>query len=397
MSKQQLFKRVKPEVIARTIREWNDSKITVENAASVLQVSRPQLYRLRTKWLSSGKGLMAPNCSGGDHSEHWPAECVEHLEKMILSSGEHGPNYALYADELARKFDFRRDRSNVRKYCEVHLKDLLSREFAIVKKRKQRMRRWAKDCFGELVQHDSTPLHLWGTKDARQAIIITKDDATRSVLSCRICERETVIQHFAAMEQMMRVYGTPKAYYTDAFSMFGKEGIDLKSQFGRACCAFGILHQVAPTPEAKGKIERDMRTFQHRLAVVFATEGVTNEEDANKVAYEHCLYWNEHHVHEELGCTPLFAQRKCEEEGRSLMGAAPSEIRMKLFLSMREKRNVELGRRIEFNGKKWSIASTLKKSVVLAIRPLSKEFYVLEEDLDPTINDMPRILARYSF
>lgn len=195
----------------------------------------------------------------------------------------------------------------------------------------------------------------------------------------------------------MRVYGTPKAYYTDAFSMFGKEGIDLKSQFGRACCAFGILHQVAPTPEAKGKIERDMRTFQHRLAVVFATEGVTNEEDANKVAYEHCLYWNEHHVHEELGCTPLFAQRKCEEEGRSLMGAAPSEIRMKLFLSMREKRNVELGRRIEFNGKKWSIASTLKKSVVLAIRPLSKEFYVLEEDLDPTINDMPRILARYSF
>ena len=288
MSRQQLFNRIAPDVIARVLREWNDGSISAQAATAALDVSRPQLYRLKTKWLAQGKtDVLLIGVSGGDHGADWPSECVEHLERMLLASGGHGPNYELYADELERKFGFRRDRSNVRKYCESHFAKLLHRVFPIERRPEEHMRRWARENFGELVQHDSTPLHLWGEAGSRQSIIISKDDATRNVLACRVCERETVVQHFAALEQMIAHVGVPEELYTDGFTMFGAAGVDLRAQFGRACRALGILHGIAPTPQAKGKIERNMRTFRHRLAVVFRTEGVADESHANEVAFEH--------------------------------------------------------------------------------------------------------------
>ena len=398
MSRQQLFNRIAPDVIARVLREWNDGSISAQAATAALDVSRPQLYRLKTKWLAQGKtDVLLTGVSGGDHSADWPSECVEHLERMLLASGGHGPNYELYADELERKFGFRRDRSNVRKYCESHFAKLLHRVFPVERRPEEHMRRWARENFGELVQHDSTPLHLWGEAGSRQSIIISKDDATRNVLACRVCERETVVQHFAALEQMIAHVGVPEELYTDGFTMFGAAGVDLKTQFGRACRALGILHGIAPTPQAKGKIERDMRTFRHRLAVVFRTEGVADESHANEVAFEHYRHWNAKHVHRELGCTPHEARTRCCELGHTRMKVPPAFKKVKLFLSLRERRKVELGGRIDFDGRRWSIARTSRKTVVLAVRPVQREFYVLEDDLDPTSEGLPRTLAKYEY
>ena len=398
MSKNQIHKRVCPEAIARVLRNWNDGTITTAAAMQSLEVSRPQLYRLRTKWLSRGKkNSIRLGVSGGDHSHEWPKECVEHLERMLESSGDHGPDYALYADELDRLYGFRRDRSNVRKYCESHLDKLLRRLFPIERVSEPKARRWQRSRFGELVQHDSTPLHLWGPKDARQTIIMSKDDTTRNVLSCRVCERETLVEHYAALEQMIAHIGVPEALYTDGFTMFGREGEDLKSRFGRVCRAFGILHLVAPTPQAKGKIERDMRTFQHRLAIVFASQGVANAEEGNEIAFDHYRHWNVNHRHRELGCTPYEARCRLSEEGKDATRPPPDFKVVKLYLSLRERRRVEMCTRIEFQGRWWSISKTLRKTVVLAVRPHQKEFYVLEDDLDPTTRAIPRILARYSY
>ena len=398
MNKQQLHKRICPEAIARVLREWNDDKITTKMAMDELELSRPQLYRLRTKWLSRGKKKsIRIGVPGGDHSDAWPTECIEHLTKMLESSGEHGPDYALYADELDRLYGFRRDRSNVRKYCERHFDKLLHKLFPIERKQEPKLRRWQKGMFGELVQHDSTPLRLWGPKDARQTIIISKDDATRNVLACRVCERETLIEHYAALEQMFAHVGIPQTMYTDGFTMFGKEGEDLKSRFGRICRAFGMLHRIAPTPEAKGKVERDMQTFQHRLAIVFASQGVSSQDEANEVAFDHYRHWNSNHRHRELGCTPFEARCRLVEEGKDAMRPPPDFKVVRLYLSLRERRRVELCTRIEFQGRWWTIAKTLRKTVVLAIRPYAGEFYVLEEDLDPTSETIPRILGRFDY
>ncbi len=79
------------------------------------------------------------------------------------------------------------------------------------------------------------------------------------------------------------------------------------------------------------------------------------------------------------------------------MRAPPDFKIVKLWLSLRERRRVELGTRIEFQGRWWTIAKTPKKTVVIAVRAHEKEFYVLEDDLDPTSGTIPRILARYGY
>ena len=84
-------------------------------------------------------------------------------------------------------------------------------------------------------------------------------------------------------------------------------------------------------------------------------------------------------------------------EGRGRMRPVPNEKVLRLFLSMHVPRRVELGCRVDFLGRKWNIAKTLKKTVWLAVRPENRGFYVLEERPDPTHPVVPRILASFRF
>lgn len=396
MKKQQLYTRLGPDAVDRILHRFNDREITIVDAMDALGVGRTQVYNLRTDWLAAGKSASFLTPSGGNRRGDWPPEATEHLKTLIQSSRDDGPNYALYADELARKFDFARDRSSVRKYCETHLMPLLKSVFPMERKKPQdKYRRWEAQSYGELYQHDSTPRHIWGPDGENQGIIASVDDASRKVMAIRICERENLLEHFAMLEESFLRYGLPEAFYTDGFTLFGKEGEDLCSQFGRMCRAFGIGHRIAPTPQAKGKIERAMRTFQHRLVVVLRAEGVDSVSKANEVARAHCDYWNGKHCNEEIGEIPGERAARLVAEGKSRLRPVPNEKVLRLFLSRHEPRRVELGCSVEFMGKKWRISRTLKKTVWLAIRPEGKGFYVLEERPDPTNPVVPRILGKY--
>ncbi|MBP5787414.1 MAG: transposase family protein, partial [Kiritimatiellae bacterium] len=352
-----------------------------------------------TQWLASQKFREFLGLSGGDHAKVWPPECVAHLKTLIESSRDDGPNFELYADELERKFGFKRDRNNIRRFCQANLAELMHDAFPGEPNRRQRpTRRWACACFGELYQHDSTPRHIWGGAGERQSILLSLDDATRKVMACRVCERETVLEHFAMLEESFLRHGLPESIYTDGFSMFGAEGEDLKSQFGRMCRAFGIVHRIAPSPQAKGKIERAMRTFQHRLVVVLRAEGADTPERANDVSARHCDFWNAHHVNEETGSIPDELAARLTAKGRCRLRPAPDPRTLRLYLSQYVARRVESRSRIEFMGRTCPITPTRKQYVWLAVRPLDRGFYVLETKPDPTHPALiPPILGKYRF
>ena len=152
----------------------------------------------RTQWLAAGRNASFLGASGGDHKQAWPEAAVEHLKTLIEASKDDGPNDELYADELARKCGFVRDRSSVRKFCEKNLMPLLRSTFPVERKKPEdKYRRWEAASFGEIYQHDSTPRHIWGPSDARQHVILSLDDASRKVTAQRVCERETLLEHFA--------------------------------------------------------------------------------------------------------------------------------------------------------------------------------------------------------
>jgi hypothetical protein len=192
------------------------------------------------------------------------------------------PNYQLVADELARRFDFVRALSTVAAYVQAHLGPLIPKPEAAPRPR----RRWQRAHLGELWQHDSS-IHTWWPNVDKPVLLLTIDDHSRKIVDGRFVSADTTWSHFQHFRTAFETHGVPAAIYTDALSLFGhtptSDSLDPCSQFQRALTALGVAHLVAPSPQAKGKIERRFGTFQSRLVTLLSYEGVTDYGPANEL------------------------------------------------------------------------------------------------------------------
>ena len=131
-----------------------------------------------------------------------------------------------------------------------------------------RRRRPRRECFGELVQMD-TSIHDWTEGRGESMVLVNMiDDATSRVLS-GFYEGETVEAHLDLLGQWLRRYRRPVALYTDRDSIFeyqskGRGDPDGVTQFGRALEELGIGLILARSPQAKGRVERFFDTAQDR-------------------------------------------------------------------------------------------------------------------------------------
>ena len=250
---------------------------------------------------------------------------------------------------------------------------------------------------GALWQIDSTPIHLFGPEGEMQHLVVIEDDATREIVAIGIFEADSIFAEMAVFREAVLARGLPQAIYTDGFTVFGHEGEDIATAYGRMCRALSVTHQVAPTPQAKGKIERSMRTFQHRVRALvlaaMASSQVTCLTEAVAVARRHIAYWNANHVNATTKLPPAQLYRKCVASGKSLYRAAPSPTLLDLFMARHEKRRVSGGNRIAYRGREYVIASTTRKHVWLVIHP--DRFYVVDRDPLENRTQWPRKLAEY--
>ena len=353
-----------------------------------LQISRTQLYRLRTAWLQDRKAFQ-PKASGGNHRQLWP-EPVEQFLQQILPLSQ-PLNYAFIADQLSRRFDFQRSRSAVAQHIQQQYPSLICQKAPGPKPR----RRWETAAIGELFQHDSSP-HQWWPAAALQNLIFTADDHSRKIIAAGF-QTDTTWNHFCLIRTGLERHGCPANFYTDGLSLFGhssaSDRLDTLSQFQRALSALGINHRVAPSPQAKGKIERLFGTMQKRLVTLFAYEKVQTHEHANQLLAAEITHYNRTHKHSTTGLTPEDAWDKALAEQRSKLRAAPHQKLLDLHFALHIPRRVSSASTIEFLGKTWNITPTQHKNVLIIHHPL-KHFWVVV----PTkrITTWPDILASYS-
>jgi len=151
-----------------------------------------------------------------------------------------------------------------------------------------RQRRARRECFGELVQMD-TSIHDW-TEGRGEAMVLVNmiDDATSRIHS-GFYEGETVEAHLDLLGQWLRRYGRPLALYTDRDSIFeyqskGRGDPDGLTQFGRALQELGIGLILARSPQAKGRVERFFETAQDRWVKEMRLAGVCTRAQANALA-----------------------------------------------------------------------------------------------------------------
>lgn len=389
--KKQLFHRLPANVIAHTLELFNNGSLAWQDAVARLDISRSQLYNLRTSWLANGK-CCSLGVSGGDHKKLWPPEVTDFMRRVLEVDEE--PNYSFIRDELERRFGFLRSSSNIRNHVLKNMGPLLRKP---LKRGPKPRRRWQRKGYGDLLQHDSSP-HQWWPGDKLQILALTIDDATRSIVGARFIDAETTFEHLHHVRSIFQTLGLPNDFYTDGLSLFGHESrkagdTNTLSQFQRALGCLGVSHLVAKDPQSKGKIERQFDFWQKRLPALFRVEGVSTHVEANELLAEQIDWYEHNHICRSTGMTPRQAIEKNCLNGFDCWREAPEESLLKLHLSVHHERVVSRANQVSFLGRQWDITPCGLKRVYIVQQP--DRFWVIATKPTPQTPQWPDILAEY--
>jgi hypothetical protein len=382
-NKSQLAKRLTPEFLTQSLAAFHRGELDALTAAGLLEISRAHLFRLRHAWLRQ-PAAFSLRASGGDQHAAWPLE-VQRFLKAFLPL-QRPPNYQLVADELVARFAFHRDRKSVAAHARAHFPLLVRALEPVAKPR----RRWERARVGELWQHDSS-IHQWWPGDTKQTLLLTVDDHSRRYLAGTFVPTDTTWHHFEHFRGAFLREGRPLALYTDGLALFGHQssadGRDPRSEFQRALTALGISHLVAPSPQAKGKIERRFGTLQKRLVALLAYERITAYGPAQTLLDQELARQNRT-VCRTTGLAPDDAWAKALAEQRNALRAAPATSLLDLHLALHFGRRRNADHQIDFLGRSWPVAPTARHTVTLIHHP-GRQFWVVSQPPKPPENRWP--------
>jgi hypothetical protein len=219
-----------------------------------------------------------------------------------------------------RRLDFKTDRASVRRWA-------IARRLAPdtrYKKPPKPVRRWQASDFGALWQYDASP-HAWLPGQLQKQVLLDiLDDATRLNTGARLYPSETLPSHFDFLSRVFLSHGLPLALYVDYHSFFFTHSPDSFTQLGEALHFYGVALRYAPTPQAKGKIERRHDYWQKRLPPLLAADHILALEPANALLDQLLAHANANEIHRELGSTPNAALRHALAQNRSKLRPPPT-------------------------------------------------------------------------
>jgi transposase InsO family protein len=317
----QLAQRQAAPLVRHVLEQFRSQQLTAVQAAAALELSRRRLYQLHHDYLKAyaqrQHRTWRPGVSGGNHAAAWPAEVVALLHKRLGSTPP--ASYSFAASEAARLCGFRLSRAQVRRWA-------LAQGVAhasLPPRAKAAVRRWQRTRLGELWQLDATP-HRWFAGQSRLFPLLNLlDDCSRYHLGTTLYERELLLSYLDFLPTAFGAYGLPLELYVDYHSLFFSSVPDALTQLGASLHFYGVSFRYAPTPQAKGKIERDHQYWQSRLPAYFASEAISDLRVANEHILSLRQHRNRHEPHRELGMTAQAAWDLARREKRSVLRPVP--------------------------------------------------------------------------
>ncbi|MGH9354065.1 MAG: hypothetical protein ACRD2G_18200 [Terriglobia bacterium] len=318
---QQLIHRHAPSFIRDVLEAFTQRTLRPLEAADQLGISRSRLYALATAYRRARAQktgpLWTPSASGGDHAAPWPAPVLDLLRKRLNCSPP--CPYSFAASEVLRLHDFKLDRAQVRRWA---LANGLAHAVP-PKKVRAAVRRWQRHRIGELWQLDASPHRWFAHSPQSYPMLNLLDDCSRLFTGSKLYERELLISYFDFLPAAFRAHGRPLQLYVDYHSLFFTQVPDALTQLGWALKFYDISLRYAPTPQAKGKVEREHQFWQGRLPPYFASEKILAIEAANAHIDALRAHHNAQEIHRELRQTPQQAWDQARKEKRSALRLAP--------------------------------------------------------------------------
>lgn len=217
-----------------------------------------------------------------------------------------------------------------------------------LKRRKvvHRSRRPRKEAYGMMIQIDAS-IHDWlEGRGPKLSLVGGKDDAT-NVVWASFGEAESTWAYFHLMEDIFTDQGLPLSLYSDRHTIFysPREPTVLEQlkntgplmQFGRAMQELGVSMIPAYSPQAKGRIENQWKTFQDRLVVELRLAKASSLEEANKVLKNFLVAYNKR-----FSIAP--------KERQTVFRKAPLKNKLDRILCLKDVRVVAKDHTISFEG-----------------------------------------------
>ena len=341
--------------------------LTATQAAEQLGLSRSRLYTLSTDYLLAcarkKEALWIPGTSGGDHASAWPEPITDLLRKRLACSPP--CPYSFVASEVLRLHSFKLDRAQVRLWA---IQNGLAHPTP-PKRPHAPVRRWQRSQIGELWQLDASPQRWFPTSSLDFPMLNMLDDCSRVFVGSKLYDRELLLSYLDFLPTAFLSHGRPLQIYVDYHAIFFTHNPDALTQLGWALKFYDISFLYAPTPQAKGKVEREHQFWQGRLPPYFASEKISDIETANPHIQALRLHHNAHEVHRELAMVPQKAWDLAHQAKRSVLRPAPRCPWWPYVWSVRTALKVGSDGRVPIAGQRLRIEYPAGAKVILCLHP----------------------------
>ncbi len=386
----QLIHRHGAAFIRHLLAQLRTDQLSVAAVAEQLEISRRRCYQLYHDYLQAcarrQQAQWAPGGSGGDHRPAWPAAAEELLRKLL--SARPPASYSFTASEVHRRLGLKLARAQVRRWARQNDLAVHTRPA----RPKAPVKRWQRQAIGELWQLDASP-HPWFPGSSIQYPLLDLiDDCSRLVTGAKLYEREGLLAYFDLLPAAFTQYGLPLALYVDCHSIFLAQQPDVLTQLGWALKFYDVSLLYAPTPQAKGKVERLHLFWQNRLPALFAAESVNDVPQANPWVAQLREHHNLQEKHRELAMTPHQAWTLAQQEGRCVLRPKPPCPWWPYVWSVRVSVKVASDGTVPIGSQRLKISVPPGTKVVRCHHP-DGTYSILAEA--PRKNTKPLVLLRY--
>jgi transposase len=277
-----------------------DGRLSVSEAACLLQLSERQVQRLKRRYRADSVAWV----HHGNRGRPMPWALPAALRRTILdlARGKYlGFNDSHLCQKLNTEEKLEVSRETVRRI-------LRRAQLASPQKRRLRQyraRRLRRPRFGMMVLTDASRHDWLEGRGPELTLIGFQDDATSQILSAHFqLEAENTLGYLRALHAMVTAHGVPLSVYRDRHGIFQRNdphwtvaeqlaGKQCPTQLGRALEELGIQQIPAYSPQAKGRIERAWRTCQDRLVSELRLAQACDLDSANHVLARFCADYNQ--------------------------------------------------------------------------------------------------------
>jgi hypothetical protein len=278
------------------IRQTRERKLTQVEAATLLGLTPRHIRRLLARVEQAGDQGLAHRGRGKPSNRRISERVKTKALKLYENQyGDFGPTLA--AEQLAKRHGITLSDETLRGW-------LLAKGTTHFQRRKRPHRAWRerRAHVGELIQLDGSH-HDWFEGRGPRCVLMAYIDDASSRVYARFYAYEGTIPAMDSFTRYVRQYGVPLALYADKHTTYHSPvpptvdeqlaGVTPTSQFGRALGELGVELIPAHSPQAKGRVERLLKTFQDRVIKEMRLADVSTLEAANQFLKGYLSIYNQ--------------------------------------------------------------------------------------------------------